>query len=112
MVELLAFLETVLKFVPTVAVAAGVIALIVDFLKRIGVLPDGYAPLASLILNAAAWVLVYLFGDVAVGEVTEPLAQILPYVFSLLVSLGITEWAHNIYTPKGLGYSFSAQTKG
>ena len=110
MQELLAFLEVVLGFVPVVTGGAIAIAAVVDALKKLGVLKNGYAQLVSLGLNAALFAAVYFLGDAHGDQITSVLAAIVaiaPVLVSLLMALGATKVAHNVLGYLGLGYSYS-----
>lgn len=106
--QLVQFLEVVLGFVPVVAGAGALIAFLVDQAKRFGLLPDGKAPLVSLILNAAVWVAFYFAGEdnaAAVQGGIDAIYIIAPYIATLIVALLGTEWAHGLLTGIGVGYS-------
>lgn len=92
---------------PVVAPAVPFISMFVDLLKKVG-LPDGYAPLVSLVVNAAFWVLVAATGEVAVDGWLE----ILTVVMTAVLMLAGTDLVHNIFTKlfnTKFGYSYSNQ---
>lgn len=110
MEQFLVFVETLLGFIPAVAGAAIAIAALVDGLKKLGWLQDGYAPLASGLLNLTVFVLLFFLGDQYGKEVQSALdgiAIIAPVIVSLLIALLSTSKAHDLLTSIGLGFSYS-----
>jgi len=110
--QFLVFAETLLGFIPAVAGAAIAIAALVDGLKKLGWLPDGYAPLASGLLNLVVFVLLFFLGDQygkEVQSVLDGIAIIAPVIVSLLIALLSTSKAHDLLTSIGLGVSYSAR---
>ena len=72
----LEFVSEVLGLVPIISFGAPLIAFLVDTLKRFG-LKDGFAPLASGLLNAILYTVVWLAGDdnlAGVQTIVEALA--------------------------------------
>jgi len=115
MSNFLTFVEVLLGFVPAVAGAAIAIAALVDGLKKLGWLPDGYAPLASGILNLVVFVALFFLGDQygkEVQSVLDGIAIIAPVIVSLLIALLSTSKAHDLLTSIGLGVSYSASKAG
>jgi len=113
--QFLVFIETVLGFVPAVAGAAIAIAALVDGLKKLGWLPDGYAPLASGLLNLSVFVALFFLGDQygkEVQSVLDGIAIIAPVIVSLLIALLSTVKAHDLLTSIGLGVSYSSRKAG
>lgn len=110
MENFLVFVNVLLGFVPAVAGAAIAIAAIVDGLKKLGWLPDGYAPLASGLLNLAVFVALFFLGDEYGKEIQstmDAIAIVAPVVVSLLIALLSTSKAHDLLTGIGLGFSYS-----
>jgi len=111
--EFVKFIEALLEMVPQVAFAAPVIAILIDQLKRVG-LPDGYAPLASGLLNLTFFALVYFLpereGDIA--TIAEAAAQLAPFVVSFVLSLLTAAKVHQLTEPIGIGYSHTSKTVG
>lgn len=115
MENLLAFAEVVLGFIPVVAGGAVAIAAVVDALKKLGVLKDGYAQLVSLALNALLFVAMYFLGEQYGGEINSVLAAIValsPVLVTLIIALGTTKLAHKVLKAVGLGYSHPTNTVG
>jgi len=110
MEQFLVFVNLMLGFIPVVAGAAVAIAAIVDGLKKIGVVKDGYAPLASGVLNLVVFVGLFFFGDQYGKEVQSALdaiAIVAPVIVSLLIALLSTSKAHELLNSIGLGFSYS-----
>jgi len=110
MSQFLVFIETLLGFIPAVAGAAIAIAALVDGLKKIGWLKDGYAPLASGLLNLVVFVALFFFGDQygkEVQSVLDGIAIVAPVIVSLLIALLSTSKAHDLLNSIGLGYSYT-----
>jgi hypothetical protein len=110
MEQFLVFVNVLLGFVPAVAGAAVAIAVLVDGLKKLGWLPDGYAPLASGVLNLAVFVALFFLGDQygkEVQSVLDGIAIVAPVLVSLLIALLSTSKAHDLFNSIGLGYSYS-----
>lgn len=110
----LAFVSVLAGLVPAVATFAPLIAYVVDALKRIG-LPNGYAPLASGLLNVAAYALVYFATDAQRAEFPNAVAAILavaPYVVAVLASVLATPAIHDALVARGFGYTHEASPKG
>ena len=108
----LEFLRVLLALVPTVAGAAIAIGSIVDGAKRLGWLPDGYAPLASLVLNFAVYVALYFLGErygEEIQSVLDAIAMISPVLVAVLASLAGSKIVHDILVSIGLGYSHTAK---
>lgn len=105
------FLSVLLGFVPKVAEAAIVIAVLIDCAKRLKILPNGYAPLASVVLNLIAYILFYFFGEHSdvIVSVIGVIASTAPVVTALLVSLLSTKLVHDLLVKIGVGYSFPNQ---
>lgn len=103
--EFLSFIATLLGFVPVVAAVAPLVAFLVDTAKRFG-LPDGYAPLASGLLNLLVYALFYFveLDEAAVQNVVEAILAIAPYIVALLISLFGSAWAHQQLAKIGVGY--------
>jgi hypothetical protein len=110
MENVLGFVEVLLSLVPTVAGAAIAIGAIIDGLKKLGWLPDGYAPLVSLGLNFAVYVALYFLGDRYGGEiqsVLDAVATVSPILVALLLSLLGSSKVHDLLVGIGLGFSHS-----
>lgn len=92
----LVFLETILGFVPPVEVAAVLVLIpfIVDLLKRVNLLPDGYAGVANLALNAVFWLVLFVAGHYGLnGEavlVLDAVVKLLP-LFTLALSTAFAD---------------------
>ena len=108
--EIIEFVNAILELFPVVAVAATLIAVIVDCAKKLG-LADGYAGFMSLFLNAAAWVGLYVAQQQGVEEqvtgIIDNLTQIAPAIVALILSLVGSKLAHNLAMYLGIGYSHS-----
>jgi len=110
MEQFLVFVNVLLGFIPAVAGAAIAIAAIVDGLKKIGWLKDGYAPLASGLLNMAVFVILFFLGDQygkQVQSALDAIAIVAPVIVSLLGALLATNGVHNLLTGIGFGFSHS-----
>lgn len=106
MEQFLQFTVHLLGLVPAVALFAPLIALVVDFLKRAGALPDGYAPLASGVLNLLAYALVWFAGESKdMTTIVNAVTALAPYIFALFLSLLATARAHKAAVGIGIGYS-------
>jgi hypothetical protein len=100
------FVDALLDLVPAVAFGAPLIAILVDAAKRVG-LPDGYAPLASGLLNLILYgVLFFLKGrEGEVQTIVEGLTALAPFILSLFVGLLATAGSHKKLLNIGVGYS-------
>ena len=111
MADVLAFLEAALKLVPVVVVAAPLIALIVDLLKKLNIVQDGMAGLVSLVLNALFWVGLYIAGQLGIQAEAElfiqKFAEFAPVVLALIFALFGSQWFHNFGKARGFAYSHS-----
>jgi hypothetical protein len=104
---LLQFLEVLLGFVPEIAAASALIAIIVDTAKRVG-LPNGYAPLAAAVLNLVFYGLFWFIGEDGqeeVGAIITSLEVLAPVIVAWLVSMFGANWVHKKAVPAGFGYS-------
>lgn len=81
---ILQMLDVVLPWVPEAAFAGAFIAVVLDALKQIGMLPDGWAGRIALLLNAALWFAAYFLSEEMVVEIITPLAVIIPALITLL----------------------------
>lgn len=109
MEQFLAFVAVLLALVPVIAFGSPLIAFIVDTLKRIG-LPDGFAPLASGLLNLALYAVVFFVGPEHEGEVknvVDGLLLIAPVVLALFTGVIATVKAHQKLAAAGVGYNHS-----
>lgn len=108
--QFLVFVNVLLGFVPAVAGAAVAISIIVDGLKKLGVVKDGYAPLVSGVLNLIVFTALFFFGDQygkEVQSVLDGIAIVAPVLVSILIALLSTSKAHDLFNSIGLGYSYS-----
>ena len=100
------FLQVFLGLV-AVPAAAPVLAVFIDFLKKVG-LPDGFAPLVSGLVNVAVYAILFFAGKEnteMVGSFLDAFVLVAPYIFALFLSLVATAKAHDVLTPMGYGYS-------
>jgi len=111
---LLNFLLNLSGLVPVVAVGVFPIAFIVDLLKRLPkplTLPNGWAPLASGILNLALFTAFFFLNnkhDEVLTGALQAFATMSPFILMLFMSMLGTSGAHNKLTDHGLGYSYAA----
>lgn len=106
------FLLEMFDLIPIVAGVSVFISVLIDQLKRLKILPDGYAPLVSGGLNLIFYIVLYFLSDSQDAELIgffENIAYVMPYLVSIFLSLGIGEWAHRYFKQKGIGYSYSLQ---
>lgn|SRR5574341_267559 len=104
---LLDFVFILLGLVPAIGAAAPLIALIVDALKKAGVISDGYAGLVSAGLNFVVFALIYFLGAEKVEGVIAVLVSIAPFVLGLFVSAVVSGLAHKVAVALGFGYNKS-----
>lgn len=102
---LLDFVFVLLGLVPVIGAAAPLIALIVDALKKAGVLSDGYAGLVSAGLNFVAFGLIYFFGAEKVEGVIGVLLSLTPFVLGLFASAVASGLWHKVAVKLGFGFS-------
>ena len=103
---LLGFILALADLVPVVGFGAGLIAVIVDALKRFGLLPDGFAPLAASLLNVALFAIVYFVGDQAdIEGLVEAITALAPYIIGLLSVALAAPAVHNALERVGVGFS-------
>lgn len=83
---------------PVVVVAAPLISTLTDIGKRVGVVPDGSAQVASVVLNVLAWAGLWFAQRAGVeaqfGQVLEAINSIAVVFLPFLVSLFGTKLAH------------------
>ena len=106
----LQFVELLLGLVPVVAGGSVAIAVIVDALKKIGLLPDGRAPIVSLVLNFALYVALYFLGDqygADIQSVLDNIVIVAPVIVSILLTLLGSSKVHDLLVGIGLGFSYS-----
>jgi len=111
METLLAFIEALLGNTNTIVIAAPLIAILIDFAKRVG-LPNERAPLASVILNVIAFGWVWYVGEEGEAELAAlfgSLETLAPMLLAWVLSLIGTEKLHNIFVPMGIGFSHHAK---
>lgn len=109
-----AFFSQLAALVPTVAFGSALIATLVDIAKRVG-LKDGYAPLASAVLNVVLYGVVFFAGDAHLDQVkgvVGGLTLIAPVVLSLFGSLVASAKWHDLLTEIGIGLSLSERGLG
>ena len=85
----LEFVTELLNFVPQVAPAAVLVAILIDGGKRLGWLPDGYAPLANAVLNVLFYTGFALVGEEGAADliaVIGGMELVLPVVIAALLS--------------------------
>lgn len=110
MTDFLVFIEAALRLVPIVIIAAPIVSLMVDALKKAHALPDDKAGVASLILNATFWIALTWAGKIGVRHEAEAvinqLAQFAPVMAALILAIVGSKWFHDkVALPLGIGYS-------
>lgn len=111
----LAFVSAIAGLVPVVAVFSPLISYIVDAAKRVGLVPNNYAPLASGLLNLGAYAAVFFATDAQRAEFPAAVNAILtvaPFVVALLAGLLTTPAVHDALIKRGIGYSHEVLPKG
>ena len=105
-----ALLEAALNLVPLVAVAAPLIALLIDLGKRFKWIGDGNAGMWSLILNAAFWVGLHFAAQSGVEKPATDLivavAAFAPVVVAFVLALVTANSVHKLAAKRGFGYSY------
>lgn len=86
---------------------AALIAAIVNAAKKIGLIPDGYAGLASLVLNLVGLVVtfavVYFGGDVYQWDsVAKVIADLLGLLIVLSAQIGMSYTVHRLLADSGI----------
>lgn len=101
MFDLIAYGEYLVSAVPVIGGAAVLISVVVSVGKSVGVIPDGYAGLVSLGLNAAAWVALGIATQFGVEEealsIVGALGTFGAAVLPLLLSTLGSKAYHEIY---------------
>jgi hypothetical protein len=94
---LLPFLSHVLEYVPTLAVAAPLIAALIDGGKKLTLVKDGQAPLYSLALNALAVGVLAAFKlqEAQVADVFAALTQLAPALVALYLAIQASVKVHD-----------------
>ena len=112
LIELLAFLDHFLALIPVTPVAVGLIPVVVNLLKKYGIVKDGWAGIASGALNALFYGLVYVFTRFGAGEefgqLVIEIGKIAPYFLAFWIAISGSERVHKLMTRLGMGYSFGA----
>lgn len=112
--QLYSFLLEMFDLIPVVAGVSVFISVLIDQLKRLKVLPDGYAPLVSGGLNLVFYIVLYFLSDAQDAQVVGifgDIATVMPYLVSLFLALGVGDWTHNYFKQKGIGYSYTLQPR-
>ena len=107
MSEFLKFVDLLLGYAPAVGYAP-LIAWFVDMGKKHGLIPDGYAHLASGVLNVLIMAALYFAGPEHEAEVRSVLDAVYlagPAVVGLFAALASTKLSHNALVALGFGYS-------
>lgn len=110
-----AFLEfcgNLFTLVPVVAPAVLLIAIIVDGAKKAKILPNGYAPVLSGVLNAAVFLVYYLAGPdrtAQIDGIIKAVTVFAPFIVGYAASVFSTAKAHNAMVEAGFGYSYSEE---
>ena len=109
--EILQFFSALLGLVPEVIAAGLLIAAVVNLVKLInklrpGTVPDGYAGLISLVINATAWVFLWFagprLGDTEAVRILTEIGQIATLIVVLLTSLLASKVGHLVLGWLGL----------
>lgn len=107
MEQLIAFMDKFAALLPLLAVAAPLVAFVIDLLKRVK-LPDGTAPIVSGVLNAGVLVLLFVYGDEGVTAIKKAndLIVIVGPAITVWVGMVLTapKW-HDLFKAIGLGFS-------
>lgn len=99
------FITTLLGFVPEVAPAAVLIAVLIDGAKRLGWLADGYAPLANVVLNVIAYSVFYVAGDDGASDVVALIGG-LELILPVLIAALLSNFTHSkVLKNTGIHYS-------
>ncbi len=115
MENLVAFLNALAGLVPVVAVFSSLISYIVDALKRTGLVPNDYAPLASGILNLVAYAVVFFATDAQRAEfpaLVNAILTVAPFIVALVAGLLATPAVHDALIKRGIGFSHETAPKG